>query len=107
MLVGQPELVTKLKKFDLRQIYQRIFIKYHLSPLKENEVKGYVEFRLSKAGAQGIDILPECYKAIYNFSCGIPRLINKLCDRVLLFGFVKEARVFTPAMFEECIREIE
>lgn len=107
MLVGQPELVTKLKKFDLRQIYQRIFIKYHLSPLKEHEVKGYVEFRLSKAGAQGIDILPECYKAIYNFSGGIPRLINKLCDRVLLFGFVKEVRVFTPDMFEECIREIE
>lgn len=107
VLVGQPELITKLKKFDLRQIYQRIFIKYHLLPLKEEEVKGYVEFRLQKAGAQEIDILPESYKIIYGFSKGIPRLINKLCDRVLLFGFVKGSKIFTPDMFRVCIKELE
>ncbi|MCQ9205017.1 MAG: AAA family ATPase [Omnitrophica bacterium] len=107
VLVGQPELITKLKKFDLRQIYQRIFIKYHLSPLKEEEVKGYVEFRLQKAGAQEIDILPESYKSIYEFSRGIPRLINKLCDRVLLFGFAKGSKIFNPDMFKVCIKELE
>lgn len=106
VLVGQPELVTKLKKFDLRQIYQRIFVKYHLSPLKKGEVKDYIDFRLKRAGAQGVDILPESYEVIYEFSQGVPRLINKLCDRALLFGFVKNSRILTADMFVTCKEEL-
>ena len=87
VLVGQTELAQKLKKFNLRQIYQRILVKSRLSPLKEEEVKRYIEFRLNRGGVKDINILPESYKIIYDFSKGVPRLINMLCDRALLLGF--------------------
>lgn len=107
VLVGQPELVDKLNKFNLRQIRQRISVKYCLCPLKEEEIKEYIEFRLRKADTEDINILPESYKVIYEFSKGIPRLINILCDRVLLLGFVKEQKVFGPEMFKTCIEELK
>jgi general secretion pathway protein A len=107
VLVGQPELIDKLKQFRLRQIHQRILVKYNLSPLQEDEVKGYVEFRLKKAGDINISISPESYKIIYEFSKGIPRMINMLCDRVLLFGFVKEKNVFDAEIFKTCATEIQ
>lgn len=107
MLVGQPELMEKLNQFNLRQIRQRIFVKYNLSPLKENEIKNYVEFRLNKSGETNITILPESYKIIYEFSRGIPRLINMLFDRVLLFGFANEKKVFDEIIFRKCRDELK
>ena len=107
VLFGQPELTDKLKRPDLRQIRQRIFVKYDLSPLREEEISRYVEHRLQKARVDNISILPESYGLIYNFSKGIPRLINMLCDRALLFGFVKESKVFDEEVFKACIEELQ
>jgi len=107
VLSGQPELAGKLSKFNLRQIRQRICIKHNLSPLKKEEVKGYVRFRLKKAGAAGINILPESYEIIYAFSKGIPRLINILCDRALLLGFVKERKTFDREAFRLCVEDLK
>lgn len=107
VLCGQPELVQKLSKFNLRQVHQRIFVKHKLIPLREEEVKDYIEFRLRKAGTSQIDILPESYKVIYAFSKGVPRLINMLCDRALLLGFVKEKRIFDQSIFQDCIGELK
>jgi general secretion pathway protein A len=107
VLVGQPELLERLSQFRLRQIRQRIFVKYNLSPLQEEEVKDYVEFRLKKVGENSIMILPQCYKIIYEFSRGIPRLINVLCDRALLLGFVKEKNVFDEEIFKACVEDIK
>ncbi|MCK4730580.1 MAG: AAA family ATPase, partial [Candidatus Aenigmarchaeota archaeon] len=106
VLVGQPELREKLNKFDLRQIQQRIFIKQNIFPLKEKEVKEYVEHRLKISGTTEINILPESYKVIYEFSKGIPRLVNMICDRVLLLGFVKDNKVFGREMFKACMEEL-
>ena len=106
ILVGQPELKEKLSKFDLRQIRQRIFVKHDIFPLREEEVKEYVEYRLHQAGTTEINILPESYKVIYEFSKGIPRLVNMICDRALLLGFVKESKVFDQEMFKTCIEEL-
>ena len=106
VLVGQPELREKLDKFDLRQIQQRIFIKQNIFPLKEEEVKEYVEHRLKISGTTGVNILPESYKVIYEFSKGIPRLVNMICDRALLLGFVKDNKVFGREMFKACIEEL-
>ena len=106
VLVGQPELKDKLSKFNLRQIRQRIFIKHNILPLKEEEVREYVEYRLRQAGTTKINILPESYKVIYEFSKGIPRLVNMICDRVLLLGFVKNSRVFNQEMFKACMEEL-
>lgn len=107
VLVGQPELEEKLNQFNLRQIRQRIFVKYKLKPLTEDEVKGYIEFRLKTASAEGIKIEEQALKVIYGFSCGVPRLINMLCDRVLLLGFTREKSSFTLDDFEVCIEELK
>jgi len=107
ILVGQPELADKLDKFNLRQIRQRIFVKHNISPLNPAEVEHYVNFRLKKAEAAHIEIAPESFKLIYEFSRGILRLINMLCDRVLLLGFVKERSIFGPEMFSSCIEELQ
>ncbi len=106
ILVGQPELKDKLNKFNLRQIRQRVFVKQNIFPLKEEEVQKYVEFRLKLSGSTEINILPEGYKVIYDFSKGIPRLINMICDRVLLLGFVRDSKVFDQEMFKACVEEL-
>ncbi|MBU0693994.1 MAG: AAA family ATPase [Candidatus Omnitrophica bacterium] len=107
ILVGQPELEEKLSQFRLRQIRQRIFVKHKLSPLEEKEVEDYISFRLKKTGKDGIKILPESFKIIYEFSAGIPRLVNMLCDRALLLGFVKEKRIFDREIFTACVEELK
>ncbi|MBU1112299.1 MAG: AAA family ATPase [Candidatus Omnitrophica bacterium] len=107
VLVGQPELIEKLSKFNLRQIHQRIFVKHNISPLSLEESERYVKFRLKQAEAGHIEISQDSFKLIYEFSKGIPRLINMLCDRALLLGFVKEYNVFGPEIFSACIKELQ
>ena len=107
VLVGQPELSEKLKQPHLRQIRQRIFVKYNLTPLKEEELKGYVEHRLAKAGKSDLVISPESYRIIYEFSAGTPRLINMLCDRALLCSFARESKVLDETIFNECVAELK
>src|SRR4030042_355545 len=106
VLMGQPELVETLNKFCMRQIRQRIFVKHHLLPLREEEIQRYIEYRLKKAGIEDINFLPGSFKLIYEFSRGIPRLINMLCDRLLLLGFVKENKVFGRESLQACIAEL-
>lgn len=107
VLVGQPELRERISQYNLRQIYQRIVIKYHLTPLLEHEVKDYIDFRLQKVGQSSVVILPEGYKMIYEFSKGIPRLVNILCERALILGFIRQERVLTQEIFSRCIEEIK
>lgn len=107
ILVGQPELRDKITQYNLRQIYQRIVVKYHLTPLLEHEVKDYIDFRLQRVGKGEVVILPEGYKIIYEFSKGIPRLINILCERALILGFIRQKRVLTEEIFFRCIEEIK
>ncbi len=91
ILVAQPELEQKLKSPELRQLNQRIAIRYHLSPLSRVELESYVYQRLNTAGAQGsITFSRSAFDEIYKFSKGTPRLINLLCDRSLLGGYVDQ-----------------
>ncbi len=107
LLIGQPELEDKLNNFKLRQIKQRITIKARLLPLREDELKSYIDYRLNQAGSGQLSIDLQCYQIIYQFSKGIPRLINLLCERVLLLGFVQEKATITPAMLKICIEELK
>ncbi len=91
VLVGQPELKRKLELPELRQLRQRIMVRYHIMPLEENDIKSYVTHRLRIAGAKhDLHFTDETFRMIYDFSLGVPRLVNILCDRALLAGFVKE-----------------
>jgi general secretion pathway protein A len=107
ILVGQPELKDKLNNFNLRQIRQRISVKYEIVPLNEAEVKDYIEFRLTVCGNNQVAICPSGYKLIYEFSKGIPRLVNMLCDRALLCGFVKDKKNFDEKILKACIEELK
>jgi general secretion pathway protein A len=95
ILVGQPELRTKLQLRQLRQLAQRISVSYHLSALNQEETHGYVQHRLQVAGGGQTQLFtPEAIASIYQFSQGIPRLINVICDAALLAGYVDEAWQF-------------
>lgn len=107
VLSGQPELNKKLQSSELRQIKQRIFVKCSLSPLNEEEIKGYIEYRLLKSGNTGIVIPKEGISAINRFSKGIPRLVNMLCDRALLCGFVRNQKIFDQELLNSCIKELQ
>ncbi len=107
VLVGQPELNLKLDLEQARQIKQRISVKCNLLPLEEDESGEYISFRLSRAGEANVKFLSQTYPFIRNFSKGIPRLINILCDRVLLLGFSQEARVIDQDMIQKAIEELQ
>jgi general secretion pathway protein A len=92
ILVGQLELNQKLQSPELKQLNQRIAIRYHLLPLTRTEMESYIYQRLEVAGAKGaITFSKSALDEIYKFSKGTPRLINLLCDRSLLGGFVDQA----------------
>jgi len=89
VLIGQPELDEKLADTSLRQLRQRITVRYHLSPLDEAEVEAYVMHRLNQAGAnRRIAFEPKALHLIFRHSGGIPRLINAICDNALLAAYV-------------------
>jgi len=102
ILVGQRELRDKLESKALRQLNQRISVRYHLAPLSPEETIRYIEHRLTVAGAKGgIEFTPGAYQAIYHFSRGVPRLINLIADRALLAGYVAGSTCITKEMVSE------
>jgi general secretion pathway protein A len=91
ILFGQLELDQKLQIPELKQLNQRIAIRHHLLPLTPKETEAYIYQRLMVAGSQGgITFSKSALNEIYKFSKGTPRLINLLCDRSLLGGFVDQ-----------------
>ena len=109
VLVGQPELQALLRKPSLIQLRQRIAVRYHLTPLDYTEVEEYIYHRLKMAGAHEKDIIftAHALKNIYEYSQGIPRLINVVCDKVLLAAYVRETKHIIYQVVEEAVREIE
>jgi len=88
VLVGQLELMSLLRSPDLRQLDQRISIRYQLKPLTVEEVGAYIVHRLAIAkGATSVLFTPGALKNVHAYTGGIPRLVNLLCDRALLGGY--------------------
>jgi general secretion pathway protein A len=104
VLVGQPELEAKLDSPQLRQLKQRVAMRYRLAPLDLQDVRGYILRRLELAGAnsRASSIFPEdSFAAVHRYSRGIPRLINTICENCLISGYSKQAKQITPAIVEE------
>jgi len=91
MLVGQPELVARLKQPSMRQFTQRIAASYHLTGLDRKETGSYIAHRLQKAGGDPELFTEAAVDLIYNLSGGIPRAINLVCQAALVYGFVDGA----------------
>lgn len=108
VLVGQPELRSKLKLPYLRQLRQRISVRYHITPLDRPETESYISHRLEVAGSEGnISFTEHAINSIFTYSEGIPRLINVVCDKSLLAGYVMETKRINGQMIKKCIEEIE
>ena len=90
-LLGQEEFRTTLLSEGFEQLRQRVIATYHLNPLSEPETRSYIEHRLSRVGWKNRPKFdPKAFPAIYQFCQGVPRRINNLCDRLLLFAFLEE-----------------
>ena len=91
ILAGQPELKDTLDSDELKQLVQRVRLRFHIGPLDRREMREYIERRLSIAGRKQADLFADdSFDVIYRFSGGIPRLINTLCDTALLCCFADE-----------------
>ena len=107
VLMGQPELKSKLWVRGLTQLRQRVTLHYHLTHLDESETAAYVGHRLHVAGANGSPIFsPEAMAAIFRYTRGIPRIINGLCDRALLTGYVNDTHLVGPTVIDEAAGEL-
>ncbi len=107
ILVGQPELFDKLKLPTLRQLNQRISVRYHMMPLDQAEIREYIYHRLKVADATlQLNFTPDAIDAVYTHSQGTPRLINLICDRALLAGFVAETFLIDDKIVNKCAREV-
>ncbi|MGA7827472.1 MAG: XrtA/PEP-CTERM system-associated ATPase [Geobacteraceae bacterium] len=108
ILVGQPELRNTLSLPDLLQLRQRISINCHISPLTREEVEEYILHRLEVAGnRQAVCFLPESLDIIYRFSRGIPRLVNIICDFLMLSAFAEEVQVLDEVITRDVIGDLD
>jgi putative secretion ATPase (PEP-CTERM system associated) len=91
LLIGQPQFRDKIATTDLAQLRQRVIATYHLGPISEEETGDYIRHRLMHAGWQNDPELTEdVYPAVFRATGGVPRLINVLFSRVLLFCFLEQ-----------------
>lgn len=108
ILVGQPELRTILAAPELRQLRQRININCHLQALSRGEMEHYIARRLEVAGNQSaVDFSTESLDAIFRYSRGIPRLINIICDFLMLSAFAEETTAIHLEMVNEVIGDLD
>ena len=107
VLVGQPELKELLTSSSLRQLNERIMVRYELKPLAHQDIQGYVEHRLVVAGGRGnLRFTHGAFKKIYRYSQGNPRRINTVCDRALLIAYAKEKHTISKGIVRNAIEEI-
>ena len=107
-LLGQPEFRKTLLRRDMQQLQQRVIATYHLGPLDALETKDYIEHRLHTVGWNGDPSLSEdAFFEIYNFTGGIPRKINTLCDRLFLMGYLEERHNFGSSDVTEVLGDIQ
>jgi putative secretion ATPase (PEP-CTERM system associated) len=106
-LLGQPQFRTILASPRLEQLRQRVTAAYHLGPLSEAESRAYVEHRLRRAEWKGDPSFTEdCFPLIHQHTGGVPRQINTLCSRLLLFGFLEQLHTLTANAVEKVANDL-
>jgi len=108
ILVGQRELQRLLRSPNLRQLDQRVSIRYELAPLDRESAGAYILHRLAIAGGGGsVTFTPKALDRVHKYSGGIPRLINLICDRALLAGFSSRTNRITPEMVDGAAKSLD
>jgi len=106
ILVGQPELNRLLTHNNLRQLSQRITARYHLLPLSSKDTRAYINHRLAISGAHSPLFTDAAMHLVYRYSGGIPRLINIICDRALLGGYVNNESQIETHVVRKAVQEV-
>jgi general secretion pathway protein A len=105
LLVGQPELRTKLERPELTQFAQRVSVDFHLECLTLNEARAYVQHRLTVAGGDPSVFQAEAVAFIHARAKGIPRLMNQLCDLALVYAFAEQHRSIDEQLVRLVLQE--
>ncbi len=105
ILAGQPALKEMLRKPEFMQFAQRVAVDYHLAALSLEETCGYIQHRLLTAGAEKDVFTPAACERIHNYSGGTPRLINLLCETVLVYGFADQLEMIDVDLVDEMVQE--
>jgi hypothetical protein len=105
LLVGQPELRTRIQKPELAQLAQRIAVNFHLEGLEQAETLAYIQHRLSVAGREDSLFTNEALMQIYQASKGIPRNINLICDSALVYGFGYEMQSIGTEVIDQVLAD--
>ncbi|MEJ2180623.1 MAG: AAA family ATPase [Gammaproteobacteria bacterium] len=106
IMIGQPELLQLLARPELRQLEQRITARYHLLPLSKKDTIDYVKHRLEVAGVKEPVFSYSLLKKIYNYTGGIPRKINLLCDRAMLGAYVQNQKHIDRKILTRAAKEV-
>ncbi|MBZ2206110.1 XrtA/PEP-CTERM system-associated ATPase [Massilia soli] len=107
-LLGQPEFRTTLHSAGMQQLRQRVTASYHLGPMDAEETRAYIEHRLHTVGWRDDPTFSDnAYAAIFDYSGGIPRKVNALCDRLLLMGYLEELHALKEKDVNEVIADIQ
>lgn len=105
VLVGQPEVRETLRSARMRQFAQRIAVDCHIAPLTRQETHQYIAHRLSVAGGNPSLISFEACERVHASTCGVPRLINQVCDTALVYGFAEQRNPIDPEIIELVLRD--
>lgn len=106
-LLGQPEFRVTLQSEEMQQLKQRVIASYHLGAMDLSETHAYINHRLEMVGWKNDPSISEkAYERVFEFTGGIPRKINTLCDRLFLLGFLSERHEFDRAEVQEVIDDL-
>jgi general secretion pathway protein A len=108
VLVGQPDLREKLGQPELEQLRQRVTVSYHLGPLDPDDTAAYINHRLARAAVGApLEFPADVSAVVHQRSGGVPRLINVICDAILLFGYGADRRTIDLSLTDEAVAELE
>jgi hypothetical protein len=106
-MLGQPQLVKLMARSDLEQFRQRIVASCHIGPLAPSETRDYIEHRLKLAGWAGDPVISaQAFSRIHDETGGIPRRINLLCNRLLLYGALEELHELDATAVDEVVADL-
>jgi hypothetical protein len=108
VLAGQPELEVKLNRSELRHLKQRITFRCRTASLTLQETHDYIQSRLYTAGGKGKQLFAsETVEAVHFYSCGIPRVINLLCEHALINAYVDGVHLVPAQMVDEIAHDLQ
>jgi general secretion pathway protein A len=107
LLVGQPELRSRMKDPRCLQIAQRIALNYHITALNLDETRAYIAYRLKRSGGRPELFTPDAMELVFRLSRGVPRSINLTCDSALIYGFAEEELVINREVVAKAAKQLD